>query len=92
MKVYVDPRCIITYSSYYLYGLYEYFGMCIRDRSVPPYSVVGGNPARIIGSTQEYMTRNTKYNLHCKRMGRKEKMRFLLSVDASKLIRKPYMK
>lgn len=26
MKVYVDPRCIITYSSYYLYGLYEYFG------------------------------------------------------------------
>ena len=64
----------------------------IVTQSVPPYSVVGGNPARIIGSTQEYMTRNTKYNLHCKRMGRKEKMRFLLSVDASKLIRKPYMK
>lgn len=64
----------------------------IVTQSVPPYSVVGGNPARIIGSTQEYMTRNTKYNLHCNRMGRKEKMRFLLSVDASKLIRKPYMK
>lgn len=26
IQIYIDPRCIITYSSYYIQGLYEYFG------------------------------------------------------------------
>lgn len=60
----------------------------IVTKSVPPYAVVGGNPAKIIGSIQDYIDRNFVFNLHCKGMPQKDKMAFLLSLPDYKFIKK----
>ena len=60
----------------------------IVTKSVPPYTVVGGNPAKYISTVKEYIERNLKYNLHCKGMTKKEKKKFLLSLSDDKFIKK----
>lgn len=60
----------------------------ILTKSVAPYTVVGGNPAKVIGTTEEYIQRNLKYNLHCKGMKKEEKRKFLLSLPDDKFIKK----
>lgn len=58
----------------------------IVTKSVAPYTVVGGNPAKYIGTVQEYIERNKKHNLHCKGMTREEKKAFLNSLSDDKFI------
>lgn len=60
----------------------------IVTKSVAPRTVVGGNPARVIGTIDEYIERNLKYNLHCKGMTKDEKRKFLLSLPDNKFIKK----
>lgn len=60
----------------------------IVTKSVAPHTVVGGNPVRVIGTTEEYIQRNLKYNLHCKGMTKEEKRKFLLSLPDDKFIKK----
>lgn len=60
----------------------------IVTKSVLPYTVVGGNPAKYICTVQEYIDKNLKYNLHCKGMNKKEKKKFLLSLPDEKFIKK----
>lgn len=60
----------------------------IVTKSVPPHTVVGGNPARIICSVDEYIHRNLQFNLHSKNLNSVEKKKFLLSLSEDKFIRK----
>lgn len=60
----------------------------IVTKSVPPHTVVGGNPARIICSTEDYKKRNLKYNTKTYGMSSEEKKLILLSLPEDKFIRK----
>ena len=52
----------------------------IVTKSVPDHMVVGGNPARVICSVNEYIMRNMQYNVRTKGMTAVEKKKKLLSL------------
>lgn len=60
----------------------------IVTKSVPAHTVVGGNPARIICTTEEYMNRNMKYNTGIKGLSAEQKKQFLLSLPDTHFIKK----
>ena len=64
----------------------------VVTKSVPDNVVVGGNPAKIICTIDEYIERNLKYNLDSKNLSKKEKRAFLLSLSDEKFIKKKMMK
>lgn len=65
----------------------------VVTKSIPSGMVVGGTPARIICSIEEYVERNQPYNTKTKGKGlsSEEKKRFLLSMDESKFVKKKMM-
>lgn len=64
----------------------------VVTKSVPSNTVVGGNPAMIISSIDDYISRNSKYNINSKSLTKSEKEKLLLSIDDDKFIKKPLMK
>lgn len=60
----------------------------IVTKSIPDGVVVAGNPARIICSIEEYIEKNSKYNLNSKGMNIKEKERMLKSLPEKMFIKK----
>lgn len=64
----------------------------VVTKSIPSNVVVGGNPARIVCSIEEYIERNLPYNLDSKGMSAEEKKQILLNLPDSKFIKKNYMK
>jgi len=60
----------------------------VVTKSVSPHTVVGGNPARFICTTEEYYERNKQFNLKTKGMSYEEKKRILLSISDDLLIKK----
>lgn len=60
----------------------------IVTKSVPPHSVVGGNPAKYICSTEDFFKRNMCLNVNTKKLNSIEKKDFLLSLEESKFIKK----
>ena len=57
-------------------------------KSVPPHTVVGGNPAKVICSTDEYLARNLKWNLGTKQLSTSEKIEFLKQLPDENFIKK----
>ena len=64
----------------------------VVTKSVPSHCVVGGNPAKIICTTDEYIKNNERYNLNCKMLNKSDKKRLLLSLSNEQFISKRYMK
>lgn len=60
----------------------------IVTKSVPDGMVVGGNPARLLCSVDEYLERNIQYNLHTKGLDEKEKKQRLLTIDENLFLKK----
>lgn len=60
----------------------------VVTKSVAPHTVVGGNPARFICTTEEYYEKNKRYNVGTKGLDKEEKKRRLLSLTDDKFIKK----
>lgn len=60
----------------------------VITKSVAPHTVVGGNPARFICTTDEYIDKNMKYNVGSKGLTYDEKKHILQSLPEEKFIRK----
>ena len=64
----------------------------VVTKSIPSGYVVAGNPAKIICTVDEYLERNSHYNVGSKGLSHEEKREFLLTVDKSKFIKKAFLK
>ena len=64
----------------------------VVTKSVPDNVVVGGNPAKILCTIDEYIERNMRYNLDSKGLSSVDKKKLLLSLPEEKFIRKSIMK
>ena len=64
----------------------------VVTKSVPPHTVVGGNPARYICTVEEYYERNKKYNLKTKSFSIQDKKKHLLSLPDDCFVKKPFIK
>ena len=60
----------------------------VVTKSVAPHTVVGGNPARYISSTEEYYERNKKFNVGTKGLNDEEKKKVLLNLPEEKFVKK----
>lgn len=64
----------------------------VVTKSVPNDLVVGGNPAKIICTIQEYYYKNDPFNLNTKGLSLKEKKKVLLQTPSNKFVNKENMK
>jgi len=60
----------------------------IVTKSVAPHTVVGGNPARYICTTEEFYERNKRFNLNTKGKTQEEKKAILLAASDDMFIKK----
>lgn len=60
----------------------------VVTKSVAPHTVVGGNPARYICTTEEYYEHNKQFNLGTKGLNDQEKKKLLLSLTDDKFVKK----
>lgn len=61
-------------------------------KSIPSNVVIGGNPATVICSLEEYTEKNLNYNVNSKRMSFEQKKKMLLSIPPEKFIVKSEIK
>ena len=64
----------------------------VVTKSVPSGVVVGGNPAKIICSIEEYYERNKQYNTGTKKLSHTKKQYILPALDENKFVSKAFMK
>lgn len=60
----------------------------VVTKSVPPHSVVGGNPAHYICQVEEFYEKNKCYNIGIKNLSKREKKKILLSLPDDRFVRK----
>lgn len=60
----------------------------VVTKSVAPHTVVGGNPARFICTTEEYYEHNKQFNLRTKELSGQEKKNLLLSLSDDRFVKK----
>ena len=58
----------------------------VVTKSIPAGVVVGGNPARILSTVEEYIQHNDKFNINSKSLNATEKKQLLLSLPPEKFI------
>jgi serine acetyltransferase len=64
----------------------------VVTKSVPPHTVVGGNPARYICTVEEFYERNKQYNVNTKGLSFKDKKQVLLSLSDDRFVKKSFIK
>ena len=64
----------------------------VVTKSIPPHTVVGGNPARYICSTKEFYEHNKKYNTGTKGLSIQDKKKLLLTLSDDRFVKKPFIK
>ena len=64
----------------------------VVTKSIPSGVVVGGNPAKIICTIEEYIERNSAFNTGTKGLSHELKMEVLLTMEEEKFIKKAFMK
>lgn len=60
----------------------------VVTKSVPPHVVVGGNPARVICSAEEFIARNERFNVKTKFLSNEEKKKVLKNLPNNMFTRK----
>lgn len=60
----------------------------VVTKSIPNNSIVGGNPARIIGEVESYLEKIKKYNVNSKGMSFEQKKNYLLSLKNNNFFKK----
>lgn len=60
----------------------------VVTKSVAPHTVVGGNPAKYICTTEEYYERNKQFDLKTKGLNYQDKKKLLLSLPDDKFVKK----
>lgn len=60
----------------------------VVTKSVPPHTVVGGNPAKVICTTEEFLEKNLKFDIGTKQMTKEQKRKVLMSLPEDKFIKK----
>ena len=60
----------------------------VVTKSVAPHTVVGGNPAKYICTTEEYYESNKRYNVNTRGLDKVAKKRRLLMLSDDMFIRK----
>ncbi|WP_300599198.1 acyltransferase [Niabella sp.] len=60
----------------------------VVSRSVPDNVCIGGNPARIICTLEEYKQKNIAYNVHSKALNGRQKKELLLALNDERFIQK----
>lgn len=63
----------------------------VVTKSIPPRVVVGGNPARILSTVDNYIKHNERFNLNSKKLDPVKKRKLLLSTSEEKFIIKKEM-
>lgn len=63
----------------------------VVTKSIPANVVVGGNPAKILCTIDEFYEKNKQYNTHTRHMSTIEKRKQLLSMDDMLFMKKPLM-
>lgn len=58
----------------------------VVTKSVAPFTVVGGNPAKILCTVDEFIDRNLKYNVKTKGLSEIQKKKLLLSMPSELFI------
>lgn len=60
----------------------------VVTKSVPSSTIIGGNPAKVIGHLEDFERRMFEFNIDTKGMNDKAKKDYLLSLPEDKFIRK----
>ena len=63
----------------------------VVTKSVPSGMIVAGNPAKIIGTTEDYIRRNVKYNVATKGFAPRKKREYILALPEERFIKKSLM-
>lgn len=64
----------------------------VVTKSIPANSVVGGNPAKLLCTVDEYKERNIKFNFHTKGLSYEEKRKILLAAEDVNFITKDFLR
>ena len=60
----------------------------VVTKSIPDNSIVGGNPARIIGEVDSFFEKIKEFNVNSKELNYQQKKEYLLSIPDEKFIKK----